>query len=78
MIARIKCNPVIRPPTPIMLAFNCSFAYFAVVVSRTSATRAPGTLLADAEIPTPVPQRTIPRSASPFTTFSAVFLPKIG
>jgi len=42
------------------LAFKCSFAYLATVVSATKAARTPWFLSAAVEIPTPVPQSTTP------------------
>ena len=58
--------------------FNSSLEYLAVSTSLTRATLAPLILAAELVIPTPVPQITIPKSASPFTTFSAVAFPYIG
>lgn len=66
--------PDIRPPNPMTFAFKYSFAKRADATSLTSAARIPFTLFALIVIPTPVPQITIPKSASSETIFSAVFL----
>lgn len=73
IIFSISPTPVILPPNPNILAFKCFLAYTAEDISLTNVGLVPTTLAVDAVIPTPVPQRTTPKSACPPTTFSAAF-----
>lgn len=61
--ANIDNGEILFKGQDIPFAFNSSFAYNAVVISRTKAERIPGTLLTALLIPTPVPQIHIPKSA---------------
>lgn len=60
-----KPSPVTLSPKQIMLELLCSFVALAVKQSPTTAALIPGILLAAMDMPTPVPQQSIPSVHSP-------------
>ena len=61
-----------------MLLSLCLRESWAEYGSLHTTQRMPGTLFAAREMPTPVPQMTMPRSHSPLATALAARTPKIG
>ena len=62
-MASASCGPTMRAPKAIMLQSLWARHSLALTGSDTQAQRMPCTLFAAMEMPTPVPQITMPRSA---------------
>src|SRR5256885_6866098 len=71
-------GPIVRPPMQMMFMWSSSTPCPAEKWSWISAARTPGTLLAQIEAPTPLPQTATPRSIVPAATASASGTTKSG
>jgi len=69
--SQARAEPVTRPPRHMMFISSSSTPWWAEKGSVISAARAPDTLLAATQAPTPLPQMASPRATSPVATARA-------